>query len=509
VKHVVVVGGGMGGLSAAAVLARAGLDVTVLEAHIYAGGCAGTFFHQGYRFDAGATLAAGFNPGGPMDVLAQAAGLAAWPVRRESLALTVHLPDGSSIPRPTDPARWKAERQALSPRGERFWDWQERTADAVWDFASRLPSWPPATLSEVFDVARSGIRWLSDLPAGASLPGLLLDAGLVAATHLPRNDPRLRLFVDGQLLISAQTTSAHANALYAAAALDLPRRGVVQVEGGMGALAQTLVESIRRNRGRVLYRQEAVGVRMKSGVPVAVETRRGESFPADVLILNLTPWDAAKLLGEAAPPRIRHLPLRPDGWGAFTVYAGVDGAIVPAEFPLHHQILTGEPLGEGRSVFLTISPAWDSSRAPAGRRALTFSTHTRLDPWWALEEDGPAFAAHEATYTDRLLSAAERLLPGLRRSADLVLPGTPVTFEKFTRRTAGWVGGFPQTDLFRSFAPRLAPRVWLAGDSIFPGQSVAATTLGGLRVAHLVLQSLGCRLEQSAAVPRLAGDAAR
>ena len=69
-KHVVVVGAGIGGLSAAAVLARAGLDVTVLEAHIYAGGCAGTFFHQGYRFDAGATLAAGFNPGGPMNLLA-------------------------------------------------------------------------------------------------------------------------------------------------------------------------------------------------------------------------------------------------------------------------------------------------------------------------------------------------------------------------------------------------------------------------------------------------------
>ena len=507
-KHVVVVGGGMGGLSAAAVLARAGLDVTVLEAHIYAGGCAGTFFYQGYRFDAGATLAAGFNPGGPMDALAQAAGLEAWPVRSEDLALTAHLPDGISIPRWTDPARWKSERLALFPRAERFWDWQERTADAVWDLAGRMPPWPPATLSEVVDVARLGARWSADRPVRTSLRGLVLDAVSVAASHLPRDDPRLRLFVDGQLLISAQTTCGHANALYAAAALDLPRRGVVQVEGGMGALAQTLVESIRRNGGRVLYRQEAVGVRMQSGVPVAVETRRADSHPADVLILNLTPWDAARLLGEATSPRLRRLPPRPDGWGAFTVYAGVDSAVVPGGMPLHHQIITGEPLGEGRSVFLTLSPAWDASRAPAGHRALTLSTHTHLDPWWALEKDEPAFAAREAAYTDRLLSATERVLPGLRQAADLVLPGTPVTFKKFTRRTAGWVGGYPQTNLFRSFAPRLSPHVWLAGDSIFPGQSVAATALGGLRVAHDILRSLGGRIDQPVARPRLAGNTA-
>ena len=66
-----MVGAGIGGLTTAALLAKAGLDVTVLEAHVYPGGCAGTFYHQGYRFDAGATLAAGFEPGGGMTRLAE------------------------------------------------------------------------------------------------------------------------------------------------------------------------------------------------------------------------------------------------------------------------------------------------------------------------------------------------------------------------------------------------------------------------------------------------------
>ncbi|RPI24935.1 MAG: FAD-dependent oxidoreductase, partial [Chloroflexota bacterium] len=88
-KRVVVIGAGVGGLTAAAVLARGGLDVTVLEAHIYPGGCAGTFYHQGYQFDAGATLAGGFYPGGPMDLVASAAGISGWPASAANLALVV------------------------------------------------------------------------------------------------------------------------------------------------------------------------------------------------------------------------------------------------------------------------------------------------------------------------------------------------------------------------------------------------------------------------------------
>jgi phytoene dehydrogenase-like protein len=79
IDQVVVVGAGIGGLTAGALLAKSGLDVTVLEAHVYHGGCAGTFYHHGFRFDAGATLAAGFEPGGGMARLGQVLGIT-WPV---------------------------------------------------------------------------------------------------------------------------------------------------------------------------------------------------------------------------------------------------------------------------------------------------------------------------------------------------------------------------------------------------------------------------------------------
>ena len=96
------------------------------------------------------------------------------------------------------------------------------------------------------------------------------------------------------------------------------------------------------------------------------------------------------------------------------------------------------------------------------------------------------YEARKAEYLEKLLQTAEVALPGLRQAAKLVLPGTPVTFQRFTRRKLGRVGGFPQTSLFRSLGPKLGPGLWMVGDSIFPGQSTPAVAMGGLRVAEAI-----------------------
>ncbi len=489
-QRIVVIGAGVGGLTAAAALARAGLDVTVLEAHVDPGGCAATFFHQGYRFEAGATLAGGFYPGGPMDVVAQAAGIERWPVRAADTALVVHLPDEAAIPRVTGPERADVHREAFGPAAEAFWAWQERTADALWALALRLPPWPPQTAGEALHLAGHGLGWLGADPARHLRPGLLADAFRPVAAHLRGMPERLRLFVDAQLLIAAQTTSLHANALYGASALDLPRRGVVHLEGGIGQIAEELAAAAVRNGGQVRYRQEVTHIVREGGRVVGVETKRGEYFPADIVIANLPPWNIAALLGvDDLPAKLRRLPAQPEGWGAFMIYVGLEAGAVPADWPLHHQVVVREPLGEANTAFLSLSPAWDANRAPAGMRALTISTHTALGPWWQLHEhDRAGYDTLRDRYTDRLLTAAERVLPGLREAAALVMPGTPVTFQHFTRRAWGWVGGFPQTSLLRAWGPRIAPGLWMVGDSIFPGQSTAAVALGGLRVARALLQ---------------------
>ena len=152
----------------------------------------------------------------------------------------------------TDPARWQAERErAFGPAAEPFWRWQEATADALWEVALRGAPWPPQTVGEVGRLAGAGLHMAGRAPL--RMPGLAADALRPLGAHLHGQSENLRRYVDGQLLIAAQATSPHANALYGAAALDMPRRGVAHVRGGIGKLAEALADAVRRHGGQVLF----------------------------------------------------------------------------------------------------------------------------------------------------------------------------------------------------------------------------------------------------------------
>ncbi|MDZ4770933.1 MAG: NAD(P)/FAD-dependent oxidoreductase, partial [Chloroflexota bacterium] len=263
----------------------------------------------------------------------------------------------------------------------------------------------------------------------------------------------------------------------------------------MGGIAEVLVEKIEALGGEVLTRQRVTRVNVRDGRAVSVTTKKGDEFPCDFLLANLTPWSLDALLGDDSPPGLRReTATRAPGWGAFVLHLGVRADALPADLPDHHQFIESMEgaLGETRSVFMSMSPLWDSSRAPAGHRAVTVTTHTRVQPWWdVLQSDPAAYGALKDEYADKMLTHIERAIPGFRAAIALNMPGTPVTYEFYTGRHLGMVGGFPQTSLFRVRTPLTGiANTRLVGDSIFPGQSTAGVSLGALRVAQDVMRRL-------------------
>ncbi len=479
--HIVVIGAGIGGLTTAVLLLQAGYRVTVLEAHVYPGGCAGTFYHQKFRFDVGATLAGGFSPGGPHARLAEMLGIE-WPVKPVDPAWITYVED-QAITQWADRDAWWDEINRHFPESASFWKKQEWLADQSWNISAKDFPWPPRSLKDSVALLRA-LQPTTLLAAPYALRNM--------ASLLPSSaSPILRVFLDAQLLISAQSLAHATNALYGSAALDLPRRGVNHVLGGIGNLAQTLAQWGLQRGMNLLYRQKVEHLEVKDGFGVRVTTNKKQTFEADAFVANLTPWGLAALLGESAPRQLkREIQSRSPTWGAFTLYLGLDSPQLPSLTADHFQVIVdaAQPLGEGNSVFISLSHPQDSSRAPQGMRAATLSTHTAIAAW-QIEE--AAYEERRAEYTERMIRAAEIAIPGIRQAIRLALPGTPHTFEFYTHRPLGMVGGFPQISLFRARAPWTGlANVWLVGDSIFPGQSTAGVTLGAMRVANEVIQWL-------------------
>ena len=487
-KGIIIIGAGIGGLTAGALLLKAGYPVTVLEAQVYPGGSAGTFYHKQYLFDAGATLVGGFEQGQPHYRVAEALDLN-WPVAPVDPAWTVHLPNGQQLRQWSNEKKWLEEWTSVFPESEAFWRKQQMLAGISWDITSRDFPWPPRSIQD-------GLGLVSALRPSTirALPYLNKKVADIA----PPGDRQFTAFLDSQLLISAQTTSARANALYGSAALDLPRRGVYHVRGGTGSLAKTLADWIETNGGKVLYRQEVEAIEVRHRRAAAVRTKKGLHIEADGIIANLTPWTLKNLLADNAPISLQKQVAKTGyTWGAFTLYLGVDAAKIGTEKASHHQVISDldKPLGEGNSIFISVADSRDHNRAPSGKRPVTISTHTKIEPWWRLYENNrDAYLNKRAEYADKLLTAATSALPGLREAVELSLPGTPVTFDYYTGRHLGMVGGFPQESLFSARGPGTGVKnLWLVGDSIFPGQSTAGVTLGAIRVAAEVTKSLSAR----------------
>jgi phytoene dehydrogenase-like protein len=478
---VAVIGAGFGGLGAALRLAELGARVVVCERLAYPGGCASTFQRDGCRFESGATLFSG---------LARGQLFGDW-IARHGLDVAVDWLDPVVELRTADwrlPVR--SDRAALlrqleafpgAPRAalRRFFGRQRRVADLLWSLLEDPASLPPVDL-------RAGLRHVAALPRYLPLIGLVGRSlgDVLRRDGLDRFAP-LITYLDGLCQITVQCSAAEAEAPFALGTMDYYWRGTGHVRGGIGRLAWGLVEAIRRLGGRVELSCRVRGL-AADAAGWRLDTRRGP-IRTERVVANLLPQDVARLVPRAAgrlAPLCREVEA---GWGACMLYLAVDGDGLTPE-PHHVQVVgdAAAPMVEGNHCFVSVSGARDGDRAPAGLRTVTVSTHVPMTRLRALRNDERG--VYVAGVQQRMRETVAARMPELAGQVRHELTASPRTFERFTGRRAGLVGGIPRRRGLRHywsvFAPAVAPGLHLVGDSVFPGQSTLATALGGVRLAQ-------------------------
>lgn len=483
-----VIGAGIAGMATAARLQARGLSTIVFEAHGQPGGCAGFFRRRGFAFDVGATTLVDFEPGGVGGELLEAIGLP--PVPGEALpGYVAWLPD-RTVTLHRAASAWSAERlRALgdSPAHQQFWQWLDRLAAVFWQ-ASRAGIQLP--LRGLRDLLRS-LRCigLAQLPLARFVNWTVGDA--LRRCRLREDAPLVGLL---SMLLEDTVHAAIDDAPLINGALGITIRGagLTRAEGGMYGFWRGLTARYRELGGQLRVGCPVQRVERLPDAGYRLHTRRGV-FEASQVIAAVPAGLAARLGPPAVEEALRPY-LRRDATamgGAIVVFLGVPDSEVAGQAFTHHQLLQDyrRPLGNGNNMFISVSAPGDTVSAPAGWRAVMISTHCELAAWEGLTAE--EYQARKARAGERLIDLARRVYPELGRQWAVCEVATPRTYERFTHRPRGAVGGVRQS-LRNSNQHALpndigVPGFWLAGDTTWPGLGTVACVLGSRLVAEGVL----------------------
>ncbi|QSQ18638.1 FAD-dependent oxidoreductase [Pyxidicoccus parkwayensis] len=484
---VAVIGAGMAGMATAARLQARGLRTIVFEAHGQPGGCAGFFRQRGFAFDVGATTLVDFEPGGVGGELLEELGLS---LEGELLpGYRTWLPDRTvTLHRDVEPWREERLRQLGStPAHLRFWRLLDRLANVFWSASRAGIKLPFRRPVDVLHAARC--IPLTGLPLARHLNWTMGDA---LRAHGLRDDAPLCALLAMLIEDTVHATLDTAPLINAALGITIRGAGLTRARGGMAGFWRRFTERYRQLGGVLRVGCAVTRVSGAEG-DFVVHTRRGDFAAAQVvsaLPLSLT----ARLAPEPVTRVVRPF-LQRDAdalGGALVVFLGVPEDEVAGEDFTHHQLLHdyAAPLGDGNNMFISVSAPGDTESAPTGFRAVMLSTHCELAPWQGLSTEDYESRKREAE--NKLISLARRVYPTLGQRAVIRETGTPVTYQRYTHRPLGAVGGVRQrlTNSNQHAVPHDigVPGFWLAGDSMWPGLGTVACVLGSRIVAKGALR---------------------
>jgi phytoene desaturase len=274
-ERVVVVGAGLGGLSAALHLAGAGREVTILERAAVPGGRCGLIAEGGYRFDTGPTVLT------MPELLArpfQAVGeqLADWlTLHRLDPAYRARFADGSTIDVRAD-VDDMADEIARTCGGADAAGWLRYVAFLRELYRIEMPHFVERNLDSPLQLVNGSLARLVALGGFRRLSRKVAD-------HFA--DERLRRLFSFQAMY-AGLAPAQALAIYAVITYMDCVAGVYYPDGGMHAVPRALAGAAAKHGVDIRYNTTVAAIDVQAGRARAVVTADGERIPADVVVVN-------------------------------------------------------------------------------------------------------------------------------------------------------------------------------------------------------------------------------
>ena len=478
--HVVIVGAGLSGLSAALRLAGAGRQVTVLEREDIPGGRAGVWAPDGYRIDTGPTVLT------MPDLIADAFDclgeeLSDWlDLLPLDPAYRAYYPDGSTLDVHCDV-------EAMADEIATVCGAQEAAGYRSYvDFVATLYQREMRTfIDRNIDSPLSLVR--PDLARLVALGGF---RRLAPKVEQYLRDPRTQRLFSFQAMY-AGLAPQDALALYAVISYMDSVSGVFFPRGGMNAVPRAMADVAAKHGVEIRYDTDVTKVETSGDRATAVITSSGERIAADVVVLTPDLPVAYRDLLGLEPRSVTRLTYSPS---CFLLLAG---SRTTYSKTVHHNIHFGhaweqvfrEIIDEGRLMsdpsLLVTNPSYtDPGLAPEGRQiyyVLAPTPNLRADIDWT--EVGPR-------YRDEVVRVLEaRGYVGFDDGIEVESTVTPLDWQ-----ARGLEAGAPfasahsfgQTGPFRP-GNRWGANVVFAGSGTQPGVGVPMVLISGRLAAERIL----------------------
>jgi len=483
---VVVIGSGLGGLSTAALLARAGLHVAVVERNEHPGGYAQAFRRGSYTFDPAIHFTMDAGPGG------------------FTPAMLAHLGVDDQVTFVSTGHTYRASFPDLTvdavPGRQAFLETHQQMFPRDADGLARLFVMRRELFAQLAALPQKvGPRGLADAMEAAPLVFRYRMSTLDDVLSEYLVDPRCKAAI-GSIWPYVGSPPSRMSFLLFNQMLETLHAGSYYALGSFQTLADALVSAIERSGGDVLLDSEVTRIVVDGDRAAGVQTADGRILGARAVVSNadayqtfgeLVGWD---LLPASFRRRLDRGRLSPS---AFALYGVLH--VDPVERGLTHEnfvfttwdhdetwadIQAGRPGG----IWLSVPTIVDPSLAPAGTHLaiVTSLAPARADGKWK---------DVRGEYTKALLETVERGIPGMKDAFEVVEVATPDTLSRYTRNRGGAAYGWENIPA-QTASKRLAHRtpldgLFLSGHWAEEGTSSLRALTSGRATAAMVAAELG------------------
>jgi len=422
---VVVVGAGIGGLTVAALLAKRGMNVCILERQSQVGGCISRVQFGDLDFEPGMGIYPGWGSGEIYDQLFS--------------ELQMEIPKASLI-ESDYVVRFEGQDIRLKQDADEFFD--------------ELRAAFPESADAAIDFYEQAIR-INELRSERNKPGLatslrrlwskdngVRNAGKVTAfSAASQTSTRFQHFIDTHLRAFLHSSIDRCSLELASRALSFPRQPLYSIEGGISTLAERLAESIKSAGGSVRLNQPVLRLAYSErGEPTGVDLLNGETISARrAIVSNLTIWDTfGKLIGlNRTPPALKSALAKLQSKGAYLIYAAVEAPALERLPASNFLVETSDSNDESNlSSELTVSIRPPQSN---GLCAATIKASTEVAPWFSYQTSETDYEEWDQSVLEVVWSRLHRAVPEFGSEIEVIETANPRTYYEQTRRKLGMV----------------------------------------------------------------------